>query len=64
VPERKYEKYNALSIKINYTLYLQTPARTRNAMKRNNPVQTPGSPTIGAATSMKTEEISPTSTYP
>lgn len=47
-----------------YTLYLQTPARTRNAMKRNNPVQTPGSPTIGAATSMKTEEISPTSTYP
>jgi hypothetical protein len=51
-------------VKINYILYLQTPARTRNIMKRNNPVQTPGSPTTGVATSMKIEEISPTSTYP
>lgn len=44
-------------------IYLQIPAITRNAMKRNNPAQIPARPKAGAAKSMNTEEISPTITY-
>lgn len=32
-------------------------------MKRNNPVQTPGSPNAGAAKSMNMDEINPARTY-
>ena len=41
---------------------LQNPAMTRNVMKRNKPVQTPARPYVGAATSIKREEINPATT--
>lgn len=56
------QSFPTITIEMNDTLYLETPARARKVMKINSPAQTPGSPNIGPTSSRKIEENSPAST--